>query len=374
MTCPINDSSGLITLMGGITTLQLNSITPHVNALPMELLTLPERRTPPTRYGTFVEEVNPEKNICTVKGNKGELIGIQICKKTHTGYQLPGNTRQPLAELILSFYVRTRAAGSAVYHGILLCLPIYEAIPSQQHHHEYLTAVMTGSMTADAATLPSLSSLFYSSESDTSQVSLSYKTCVEVKDGAQQFSTRSLAVFVFPHGIHIASNILQPFLAQQTLQSFHLPSLIRGGKATASNYHFREGVKEITDTSSEGVLYTTSMNSCNDEFKSKIQYFTRPPPIPSVSSSSTTKKALTTSQYKCVPFDKLRHVSADEIVDTGVPLKKVINTQENFKKIQDTSRVTGFSSEQMEGIIAGTIIGVGVIAGVIYAVHYRTST
>lgn len=374
MSCPINDSSGLITLMGGITTLQLNSITPHVNDTPMELLTLPERRTPPTRRGTLIEEVNPEMNVCTVKGNKGELIGIQICKKTHTGYQLPGNTRQPLAELILSFYVRTRAAGSAVYHGILLCLPIYEAIPSQQHHHEYLTAVMTGSMTADAATLPSLSSLFYSSERDNSQVSLSYKTCVEVQDGARRFSTRSLAVFVFPHGIHIASNVLQPFLAQQSLQSFRLPSLIRDGKATASNYHFNEGVKEITETSSDGVLYTTSMNSCNDEFKSRIQYFTRPPPIPSVSPSSVTKKALTTSQYKCVPFDKLQHVSAGDIVDTGVPLKRVIDTQENFKKIQDTSRVTGFSSEQMEGIIAGTIISVGVIAGIIYAVHYRTST
>jgi hypothetical protein len=374
MSCPINDSSGLITLMGGITTLQLNSITPHVNDTPMELLTLPERRTPPTRRGTLIEEVNPEMNVCTVKGNKGELIGIQICKKTHTGYQLPGNTRQPLAELILSFYVRTRAAGSAVYHGILLCLPIYEAIPSQQHHHEYLTAVMTGSMTADAATLPSLSSLFYSSERDNSQVSLSYKTCVEVQDGARRFSTRSLAVFVFPHGIHIASNVLQPFLAEQTLHSFRLPSLIRDGKATASNYHFNEGVKEITDTSSDGVLYTTSMNSCNDEFKSRIQYFTRPPPIPSVSPSSVTKKALTTSQYKCVPFDKLQHVSAGDIVDTGVPLKRVIDTQENFKKIQDTSRVTGFSSEQMEGIIAGTIISVGAIAGIIYAVHYRTST
>jgi hypothetical protein len=375
MSCPINDSSGLITLMGGITTLQLNSITPHVNDHPVEVLTFPERRTPPTRRGTFVEEVNPEKNVCTVKGNKGELIGIQMCQKTHTGYQMPGNTRQPLAELILSFYVRTRAAGSAVYHGILLCLPIYEAIPSQQHHHEYLTAVMTGSMTADASTLPSLSSLFYSSERDTSQVSLSYKTCVEVKDGAQQFSTRSLAVFVFPHGIHIASNVLQPFLAQQTLHRFRLPSLIREGKATASNYRFNEGVKEITDTSSDGVLYTTSMNSCNDEFKSKMQYFVRPPPIPSVSPSSvTTKKTLTTSQYKCVPFDKLQHVSAGEIVDTGVPLKRVMDTQENFKKIQDTSRVTGFSSEQMEGMIAGTIISVGVIAGVIYAVHYRTST
>ena len=374
MTCPINDSSGLITLMGGITTLQLNSITPHVNDLPMELLTLPERRTPPTQRGTSIEEVNPEMNICTVKGNKGELIGIQICKKTHTGYQLPGNTLQPLAELILSFYVRTRAAGSAVYHGILLCLPIYEAIPSQQHHHEYLTAVMTGSMTADAATLPSLSSLFYSSERDTSQVSLSYKTCVEVKDGAQQFSTRSLAVFVFPHGIHIASNVLQPFLGQQSLQSFRLPSPIRGWKATASNYRFNEGVKEITETSWEGMLYTTSMNSCNDEFKSRIQYFIRPPPIPSVSPSSFTKKTLTTSQYKCVPFDKLQHVSAGEIVDTGVSLKRVMDTQENFKKIQDTSRVTGFSSEQMEGMIAGTIIGVGVIAGVFYAVHYRTST
>jgi hypothetical protein len=370
MTCPINDSSGLITLMGGITTLQLNRIIPQANVSPMKLLTLPTLRTPPTRRGTFIEEVNLENNTCIVDGNKGELVGIQICKKTHIGYQLPGNTRQPLAELILSFYVRTREDGSPVYHGFLLCLPIYEAIPSQQHHHEYLTAMMTGSMTADASNFPSLSSLFYSSRTDTSQVSLSYKTCVEVKN-AQTFSTRSLVVFVFPHGIHIASNVLQPFLAQQTLQDFRLPSLIREGKATAKSYRFNNGVKEITETSTEGNLYTTTINSCNDEFKSRIQYFTQPPPIPSVS-SSTRKSLLTTSQYKCVPFDKLQHVTAGEIVNTS--LKDVITTQEQFQKIQDTSRVTGFSSEQMEGIIAGTIIGVGIVAGVIYAVHYRTST
>jgi len=372
MLCDINNPSGLIVLTGGITTLQLNGVTPGANALPMESLSFPERRTPPTRRGTFIDEVNADKNICTVGGNKGELVGIQICKKTHTGYQLPGNTRQPLAELILSFHVRAPSAG-AVYHGILLCLPIYEAIPSQQHHHEYLTAMMTGSMTADAANLPSLSSLFYSSNMDTSQVSLSYKTCVEVKDtsqAAQGFSTRSLAVFVFPHGIHIASNILQPFLAQQTLQSFRLP-LIREGKATASSYRFNEGVKEITETSTDGILYTTTINSCNDEFKSKLQYFTRPPPIPSVSPSSSTTQ-LTTSQYKCVPFDKLHHVASGEIVDTT--LKDVIQTQERFQKMQDTTRTAGFSSEQMEGIIAGAIIGAGVIAGVIYAVHYRTST
>ena len=376
MSCDIHSSTGLISLLGGITTLQLNSITPGPTFPPLELLTFPERSTPPTRSGTFIEEVNADKNICTVNGNKGELIGIQICKKTHMGYQLPGNTRLPLAELILSFYVRTRAAGSAVYHGILLCLPIYEAIPSQQHHHEYLTAVMTGSMTADVATIPSLSSLFYSSARDTSQVSLSYKTCVEVKDtsqAAQEFSTRRLVVFVFPHGIHMASNVLQPFMAQQTLQNFRLPSLIRDNKATAKSYRFNEGVKEITETSSEGMLYTTTVNSCTNEFRSQLQYFTRPPPIPSVSSSSSmTKPLLTTSQYKCVPFDKLHHVTSGEKVDTT--LKQVITTQEQFQKLQDTSRVTGFSSEQMEGIIAGSIIGAGVIAGILYAVHYHTST
>jgi hypothetical protein len=194
---------------------------------------------------------------------------------------------------------------------------------------------------------------------------------VEVKE-SQTFSTRSLAVFVFPHGIHIASNVLQPFLAQQTLQSFRLPSLIREGKATASSYRFNEGVKEITDTSTEGILYTTTINTCNDEFKGKIQYFVRPPPIPSVSPSSSSSTSLTTSQYKCVPFDKLQHVTSGKIVNTS--LKDVIQTQERFQKMQDTSRVTGFSSEQMEGIIAGTIIGVGIVAGVIYAVHYRTST
>lgn len=356
--------------MGGITTLQLQRITPSVHELPMESLTFPERRTPPTRSGTFIEEVNPEKNVCTVKGKKGELNRIQICKKTHTGYQLPGQTQQPVAELILSFAIKAPSVG-AVYHGILLCLPIYEAIPSQQHHHEYLSAVITGSMTADAAHLPMLSSLFYSSEKDTSQVSLSYKTCVEVKGAhaSQGFSTRSLIVFVFPHGIHIASNVIQPFLAQQTLQEFRLPSLLREGKATAKAYRFNnEGVKEITETSSDGVLYTTTINTCNDEFKSQMQYFVRPPPIPSISpSSSITKKALTTSQYKCVPFDKLQHVSADGTVHTGPTLQRVISTQEQFQKFQDTSRVTGMSSEQMEGIIAGTIIGVGVIAGIVYA-------
>jgi len=374
MTCPIGNNSGLITLTGGIATLQLQSISPGENTLPFELLTFPTRSTPPTSRGTFIDEVNPEKNICTVDGNRGILVGIQICTTTHTGYRLPGNTRTPVAELILSFHVKTRAAGSAVYHGILLCLPIYDAIPSQQHHHEYLTAIMTGSMTADASTIPSLSSLFYSSKRDTSQVSLSYKTCVEVKEAqaAQTFSTKSLAVFVFPHGIHIASNILQPFLAQKVPQKFRLPSLIREDKATAKSYRFNNGVKEITETSSEGVLYTTTINSCNDEFKGKIQYFVRPPPIPSVSSSSTTTTKLTTSQYKCVPFDKLKNVEAGERVN--LTLKDVINTQERFRIGQDATRTTGLSPEQMEAIIAGSIIGVGVIAWVIYAVHYRTST
>jgi len=375
MLCPINDSSGLIALIGGIEPLHLTNITPNANATPMESLVFPVRTTPPTWSGSFIEEVSQERNTCTVSGNKGVLDRIQICKKTHTGYELPGNNRKPLAELILSFRVTSQLAAT-VYHGILLCLPIYESIPSQQHHHEYLTAMMIGSMTADVATIPSLSSLFFSSQNDTSQVSLSYKTCIEVKDtaqAAQSFSTRSLAVFVFPHGIHIASNILQPFLSEKTLSEFRLPSLIRDGKATASNYRFNEGVKEITGTSSEGFLYTTPMNSCHDEFKGRFEYFVRPPPIPSVSSSSSsTKTRLTTSQYKCVPFDKLQHVSSGDIVDTS--LKRVIDTQEQFQKLQDTSRVTGFSSEQMEGIIAGTIIGAGVIAGIIYAVHYHTST
>jgi hypothetical protein len=160
-------------------------------------------------------------------------------------------------------------------------------------------------------------------------------------------------------------------LAQKVPQKFRLPSLIREDKATAKSYRFNNGVKEITETSSEGVLYTTTINSCNDEFKGKIQYFVRPPPIPSVSSSSTTTQ-LTTSQYKCVPFDKLKNVEAGERVN--LTLKDVINTQERFRIGQDATRTAGLSSEQMEAIIAGSISGVGVIAWVIYAVHYRTST
>jgi len=375
MLCPIDSYSGLITLTGGISPVHLKNITTNAMALPMEKLTFPVRRTPPTRSGTFLQEVNPEQNLCSVKGNKGELNQIQICKETHVGYQLPGNNQKPVAELILSFRVTTRAAGSAVYDGILLCLPIYAAIPSQQDHHEYLAAVLNGSMTADAATLPSLSSLFYSSEKDTSQVSLSYKTCVEIQT-AKGVSTRRLAVYVFPRGIHIASNVLEPFLASYPLQRFQLPSAIRDGNATASKYRFtNEGEKEITETSSEGFLYTTPVNSCHEEFTLKFQYFARPPPIPSVSpSSSITKKALTTSQYKCVPFDKLANVSANDTVHMSPTLKSVLETQEKFKQFQEGTHATGLSSEQMEGIIAGAILSVGAIIGIGYAVYYRTST
>lgn len=378
MLCPIGNHSGLITLTGGITPLQLTQVTPSMNALPMETLTFPVRRTPPTRSGTFIHEVNPEQNICKVHGNKAELNRIQICKETHVGYQLPGNKQKPLAELILSFYVTKRSAGSSVLHGILLCLPIYEAIPSQQHHHEYLTALMNGSMTADAIHLPSLSSLFYSSEKDRSQVSLSYKTCVEVTDSKKGFSTRSLSVHVFPHGIHIASNVLQPFLANNRLMRFQLSSAIRNENATASNYRFNnEGIKEITETSSEGFLYTTSMNSCHDEFKMFFEYFVRPPPILSVSpSSSITKKTLTTAQYKCVPFDKLRDVSADGTVNVRPTLASVLTTQQTVQQFQDAKRTVsgGLTSEQMERIIAGMIVGVGAMIGIGYVVYYRTST
>ena len=43
MSCDINSSAGLISLLGGITTLQLNSITPGPTFLPLELLTFPKR-------------------------------------------------------------------------------------------------------------------------------------------------------------------------------------------------------------------------------------------------------------------------------------------------------------------------------------------
>ena len=375
MLCPIGNHSGLITLTGGIAPRDLTQTTPSVNELPVETLTFPVRSTPPTRSGTFIDEVNPEQNICKVDGNKGELNRIQICKETHTGYQLPGNKQKPLAELIFSFYVTKRSAGSGVIHGILLCLPIYEAIPSQQNHHEYLTALMNGSVETDARNFPSLSSLFYSSEKDMSQVSLSYKTCVEVTGGNNRFSTRSLSVHVFPHGIHIASNVLQPFLANNPLQRFQLSSAIRNGNATASNYRFNnEGIKEITETSSEGFLYTTSMNSCHEEFKNRFQYFVRPPPIPSISKRINAERTYTTAQYKCVPFDKIRNVSAD---GTVLPtLESVIKTQQTVQQFQDAKRTAhdGFTSEQMEGIIAGTIIGVGAIVGIGYMMYYRTST
>jgi len=223
----------------------------------------------------------------------------------------------------------------------------------------------SGVVKDSTALIPTLQSIFYETDTDTSQISLGYKTCFETMTGTMQ--SHSLAVFLFPNGIHLLPASYQQLLLQMngTLPPFMLPPAIRDGEATVQSYSLDDnGHKIATEVSQDGILYTTPLSTCSDEFKNRFEYFTKPPSLP-VKSSKKYKKAVeaftdchTTSQYKCVPFDQLRDLSGEYVVLGSNPTLKSFlpNANESME-----SGDTGINWTSV-GVDAGIVVLFGIIA------------
>jgi hypothetical protein len=136
MSCPSDVNTGFIQLVGPILQQDLNNIT--VNSYPLSIAFAP-RNTPPTLIGNRIDEST--ENTCTYKGNRFTLVDTQICSVMNKGYQLPGNRKEPQAELILSFSANSAASSLSQLSGILLCVPIYTGEPS---HNDYIDQLIQG--------------------------------------------------------------------------------------------------------------------------------------------------------------------------------------------------------------------------------------
>lgn len=135
MFCPLDVTTGLVQLVGPITTIDLKTIT--VNAYPLTISFAP-RTTIPTLIGNRIDEST--ENTCTYKGKRYTLVDVQICSVAHKGFLLPGDTKPPVAEVIMTFTPSAQPDDVQSLSGILLCMPIYDSGTSD--HAEYLTQLI----------------------------------------------------------------------------------------------------------------------------------------------------------------------------------------------------------------------------------------
>jgi len=367
MFCPSDVNTGFIQLIGPIAQADLKHIT-HPN-YPLSISFAP-RSTIPTMMDNRIDE-STGGNTCTYNGTKFSLVDVQIAAPTNKGYILPGMTETPVAELILSFNTSANANPANNLQsltGILLCVPIYNT--GVQQYDGYLTSIVNPNVATRE--VPTLESVFYGWDGDTAQTSFGYQTCFETITAAKTPSSKSLYVFVFPHGIHMAADVYQKLLQKMrgTLTSYMVPPAIRGADATLRSYTFdNEGNKVTNTTSADGIIYTVPLSTCTEEFKNRFEYFSLPPRL---AGSKRSKHATAgqcpyyqTTQYKCMPFNQLTDLSGAYVKPGNKSLDTILQEQNRIIGSSANDKPSALTTEDLE-IYGGSIIG-GLILLVIVA-------
>ena len=370
MFCPSDVNTGLIQLVGPISSSDLSSIT--VNREPL-MISFGPRSTAPSIVGNRIDDST--QNTCTYRHSKFSLADVQIVSPVHTGFNLPGNTDTPQAELILSFSSNSQASSLSTASGVLICFPIYISTPA--NHDTYLDNVIQNDSTI--AVVPTLESLFYSSANDTSQTSFGYRTCFETVDGNQSVQSNSLFVNVYPNGIHLAPTTYQQLfsLLQQQLTTYQVPPGLRGGDATIRLYTITDdGNKVPTQIDTNGVIYFSPLSTCSDDFKNRFEYFSKPPRLPSSVKPSgkivVSGTCPTVNQYKCIPFDQLRdvndgYVKASDGKCLDDYIKKGDTPSSKSNESNDTSiPPSGMSMVEIEELVGGIAAGLVALTAIIW--------
>lgn len=356
--CPEGVNTGIIELTGPLTSSILQSIS--IQQSPISI-SFGARKTPPAIIGNRIDESSD--NTILYKGIKYSLAsGGQICSPLHRGYEIPGQTIAPRAELVFSFSNSTVIGSYPT--GILLCFPIYEG--SEGAHSAYIEQMFNPD--APAA---NLQTILFDNEKDMSQVSLSYKTCIDAMNVLTPESY-TLQVVYFPNGIVLTSQVMQKLIkvATQTkdyevkekddktgktkekeiskrqFPVFELPPALRNAHWTVRSYKYdKDGNKTPSILSPEGYLYTTQYSSVSDEFKNRFQFFMKPPSLPGKFSSDMCPYYKTT-QYKCVPFNSITDLSGDYVIPGGAAsLKSVLDAQ---KLMMDKAKGININGENVQ--------------------------
>jgi len=228
---------------------------------------------------------------------------------------------------------------------------------------------------------PTLDTIFYNSDVDTSQTSLAYMTTFNTVNASDIITgTKNLYVVVFPNGIRMASSTYQQLLLQmrsmnssmtQNLLPYYVPIAIRNVDNTLVSYELDSSGNKIPKrTSNNGEMSQTTLSSCNDEFKNRMEYFTKPPYYLSKSFKSFNSEKCPyykTTEYKCVPFNQLHDLSGVDQDAYVIPGNSTL--QNIIDKNKSTTGTSASVSTATDNIINYSTIAVCSIVGLY--VFYR---
>lgn len=232
--------------------------------------------------------------------------------------------------------------------------------------------------------VPTLETIFYAFDGDVSQTSIAYKTCFETLDNNNQPTSHSLYITVFPNGITLTQAGFQQLLIQLNgnLPTYMIPPAIRGGDSTLRSFKYDdEGNKLPTIISQDGIIYSTPISSCTDEFRHRFEFFTLPPRLPTSSSSSSGWNSeqcpyYKTTQYKCMPFNQLTDTAdingGTYVIPGNKTLASILSEKDKVKQIQDGGDINApkentLTTDQIEAIVAG-VAGVAIASIIILKV------
>jgi len=347
--CPPGIQSGIVQLSGPLTTTILENIS--VNGPPFTASFAP-RSVQPQMIGAQIEE--DPNNTILFQGTRYSLTApVQICTPLHTGYPIPGQTQNqnqpPVLELVVPF-INTQVIGT--YPAAVFCIfPIY-VTGSASSHAAYIQQLLSPDNPVAA-----IQTLFFEDAQDDSQVSFSYASCIDLAGNGQNSSV-NCRFFVFPNGIVLANTDFVTFgNLIKNIQEFAIPSGLIGFEmqtVTETSYD-TDGNKIVVATSPIGNLPFDTIPVVSQDFTHRIQFFTKPPQLTADFNKQTCPYYKTT-EYKCVPFDKLRDLSGNQVIPNGVGLNKVLEQTNNNTS---DARVSFQTSDMWEWLI----IIVSVIGG-----------
>jgi hypothetical protein len=231
--------------------------------------------------------------------------------------------------------------------------------------------------------IATLESIFFDFKNDTSQSCFSYKTCFEIVDKTKTISSKNLAIFIFPNGIHLNQSTFEQLqlLLEYQWTPYQVPKQIRQFEDTLRSYRFVDGVKtfDSDNLSPEGLVYTTMLSSCSKEFTNRFEYFTLPPRVPKSSKDSSSKlstlsrtnqsnlpneqsSVYKTNQYKCVPFDELTDLSGPYVIKGNKTMEQILDEKKKIETKQTQGDISSKSitTDQVETVVA-TIAGVAIV-------------
>lgn len=310
--CSVDAYTSTQTLSGPLSESLLNSI--GVNDVPFYTSFAPRTIAPKLEKGGQILE--PFGNTIQINNVTFEVLSVKIMAPIHKGFIVPGQSYPDHVGEILIIVINHSAEKINS-----VCIPIY----STQNTSSY--SAYLDQLYDPTKPVANLQTIFKNDEKDDAQKCIKYTFCE---------SGKNIEVFVFPLGIQIPSTNWQKLL-------------------------------NIIGQLSPVVPPPGIVSPVSKDFQTRFQYFKHTIGLVGKFDSASCpayKKKYKTSEYKCVPFDRIRNLDGDTVVFNGAnTLSDRLRAQDEAKKravVSVSGEKPGMDAGTIAAIVCGSLVG-GVI-------------